>query len=165
MRGGKSSLMRLWLNILLLLLPLAPLEGVADSYPGVSVFLGCDAASVGIWFPTFRDSVVASSYRVDRCKKATLSRNVWNQRPSDANVASQKNWYLIHTTAKTYKTGSVPTKATMRTFVQPLFQWKSNEYYIYWVAFVALVVQHAMRMLRMGICGLSRCTLFFHIVS
>jgi len=32
-------------------------------------------------------------------------------------------------------------------------------------AFVVLGVQHAMRMLRMGICGLSCSTLFFHIVS
>jgi hypothetical protein len=33
--------------------------GGSGSYLGVSVFLGCDAASLGIWFPTFRDSVVA----------------------------------------------------------------------------------------------------------
>jgi len=59
-RGSKLSLVRLCLNILLSL-PLAPLKGVADSYLGVSVFLGCDAASLGIWFPTSRDSVVKSS--------------------------------------------------------------------------------------------------------
>jgi hypothetical protein len=73
----------------------------------MSYFLGCDATSLGIWFPTFRGSVVASGYRVDRCKKATLSRNVWNQRPSHASVASHKNWYLIHTAAQTCKTSSV----------------------------------------------------------
>ena len=36
---------------------------------------------------------------------------------------------------------------TSRLIVQPLLQWKSNEYYIFWVyLFVALGIQHALRM-------------------
>ena len=51
-------------------------------------------------------------------------------------------------------------------FLQPLLQWKSNEYHTQTVCvFVALGIQHATRMLHIVICGLSRSTKFVHIIS
>jgi len=41
-------------------------------------------------------------------------------------------------------------------------QWKSNKYYIFWVCvcvFVALDMQHAMRVRHVVICGLSGCNI------
>ena len=51
-------------------------------------------------------------------------------------------------------------------FVQPLLQYKSNNYYIFRdFVFVALGIQYAMRMRRIFICDLPGCTKFFHIIS
>jgi hypothetical protein len=51
-------------------------------------------------------------------------------------------------------------------FVQPLLQWENNEYYTSWVCvFVALSIQHAMRMRHIAIYGLPRSTIFFHFIS
>jgi len=48
--------------------------------------------------------------------------------------------------------------------VQPLLQWKINEYHTTGVsAFVALGVQHAMRVRHIVICGLSLSKIFSHI--
>ena len=49
--------------------------------------------------------------------------------------------------------------------MQPSLQWKSNKYYTTRVrvcVFVALGIQHAMRMCLIIICGLSRFTMFPH---
>ena len=49
-------------------------------------------------------------------------------------------------------------------FLQPLLQWQINITYSGCV-FVALIIQHAMRMRRIVICGLSGSKIFFHIIS
>jgi len=47
--------------------------------------------------------------------------------------------------------------------MQPLFQWKSIKYYTTRVCvFVALVIQYAMCMHHIVICGLPCTTVFFH---
>jgi hypothetical protein len=51
-------------------------------------------------------------------------------------------------------------------FVQPLLQWKSNDYYTTSVCvFVALGIQQARRMRHIIIYGLPRSTILFHIIS
>ena len=50
-------------------------------------------------------------------------------------------------------------------FVQPLLQWKNNEYYTDWMCiFVALGIQHAMPMSHIVVYGLARSTIFSHII-
>jgi len=49
--------------------------------------------------------------------------------------------------------------------VQPLFQWKSKNITYSACVFVALGVQHAMRLRHIVICGLSGCAVFFNIIS
>jgi len=49
--------------------------------------------------------------------------------------------------------------------VQPLLQWKNNEYYTILYVFVAVCIQRAMRMRYIVICGLLRSTVFFYIFA
>ena len=52
-------------------------------------------------------------------------------------------------------------------FVQPLLQWKSNKYYIFWVCICSLwyPANKAHAPYFIAICGLSGCTTFLHIIS
>jgi len=50
--------------------------------------------------------------------------------------------------------------------MQPLSHWKSNKYYIFRECmFLALCIQHAMRMRYIFNCDLPGCAIFVHIVS
>jgi hypothetical protein len=50
--------------------------------------------------------------------------------------------------------------------VRAFLQRKSNTYYIFWVCvFVALGIQHAMRMHHIVICGLPHSAIFFRVLS
>jgi len=52
--------------------------------------------------------------------------------------------------------------------MQPLLQWRSSKHYILLVCvcvYIALVIQHAMRMRHFVICVLQLSTEFFHITS
>jgi len=49
--------------------------------------------------------------------------------------------------------------------VQPLLQWETISITYSESVFVALVIQHAMRMRRIVICGLPVSTKFFYIIS
>jgi hypothetical protein len=49
--------------------------------------------------------------------------------------------------------------------VQPVFPWKCNNITYYECVFVALGIQHAMRLRHIVICGLSRSSVLFYIIS
>jgi hypothetical protein len=50
-------------------------------------------------------------------------------------------------------------------FGGPLLLWKRNEYYANECVFVALGIQHAMRMHHIALWALPCSTIFFHILS
>jgi len=57
---------------------------------------------------------------------------------------------------------------TLRRVCATIVAVESNEYYTRTIGvgvFVALGIQHAMRMCHIAVCGLPRSILFFHIVS
>ena len=55
---------------------------------------------------------------------------------------------------------------TVRRVLATIVAVEKNEYYKNWVCeFVALGIQHAMRMRQIAICGLHRTTIFFYIIS
>jgi len=47
-------------------------------------------------------------------------------------------------------------------FVQPLLQWESNKYYIFWVYICSLRYQVCKRMPLIVVCDVLRSTVFFH---
>ena len=49
--------------------------------------------------------------------------------------------------------------------MHPLFQRKSNKYYILWECALALGIQHEMRRRHIVICGLPSFSVFFYIIS
>ena len=55
---------------------------------------------------------------------------------------------------------------TMRGVRATIVQWESNKHYIFCVCvFVALGIQHAMRMRHVVVCGLACCKIFLHLTS
>jgi len=49
--------------------------------------------------------------------------------------------------------------------MKPFLQWKSGNLHILSACVLALVIQHAMRMRNIVICGLFGSTIFFLIIS
>jgi len=49
--------------------------------------------------------------------------------------------------------------------VQPLLQWKNNDYNTISLCILALGIQHAVRMRHIVICGLPRSLTFYHIIA
>jgi hypothetical protein len=59
------------------------------------------------------------------------------------------------------KTGNAHKTWHSGAFALPFLQWESNKYYIFWVCvFAGLVIQYAMCVLHIVICGLSTSTVF-----
>ena len=87
------------------------------------------------------------------------------------------NTYIVESFiwANNNKTGNVRITWHWGAFLRPLLQWKRNTYCVFWVrvrvwcvcvclcVFVALVIQHAIRMRHVVICGLSVSTIFFQL--
>ena len=69
-------------------------------------------------------------------------------------VTSQKNENSSYTAEKTQQDRQCTYNVTSRRFRAILLQWKSNKNYIFWVC-VCSVIQYAMRMRHIVICGLS----------
>jgi len=62
-----------------------------------SVLLWYEAVYLGVWFPTLRANMAASSskskcstFRHPECEATTLSRNAWNRLPIDATSYARK---------------------------------------------------------------------------
>ena len=73
----------------------------------------------------------------------------------DQDLRTPKTW--------TNKTGSVLYCNSEARLCKPLLQWKSDEYYTTFVC--VLVIQHAMHVRCIVICGLTCSTVFFNIIS
>jgi len=69
-------------------------------------------------------------------------------------------------TSVVFDTGPTDEEEEESTFMQPLLQWQSNEYYTTWrFVFVALRIQNAMHMHHIVVRGLPQSTLFVRTIS
>jgi len=97
----------------------------------------------------------------DKCKIIFFLRTAWRHGVGGGGKGDRRIVTSLILKLDTKQDSQCRYIVIFRHVIQPLLQRTSNEYYATWMcAFVVLVIQHAMRMCHIAICGLSRSTYF-----
>jgi len=100
-----------------------------------------------VWQATWKPQILEGNFFTDQIKEDRVNAGTF-------------------TLGEINKTGNVRIMQHTGAWVQPLLYWKSDEYYtIRFCVFVDWDIQYTTHMRRIVICGLTCCTIFFHIFS